>query len=49
VLHASEGIREGDRRGPKQGMGGVEGGPSEAVQGVMFIKANTKGIAVLSC
>lgn len=42
--------RNGGRRreGTKAGSGGVEGSPSEAVWGVMFIKANTKGITVLS-
>lgn len=43
-------LQEWGRRqeGTKAGSGGVEGNPSEAVWGVMFIKANTKGVTVLS-
>lgn len=47
MLHVSEGTREGDMRRPKQEVGGVESGPSEATWGVMLIKANTKRTAVL--
>lgn len=48
VLHVSEGTGEGHLRGPKQEVGGMESGPSEATWGVMLIKANTKSTAVLS-